>query len=244
MKALFLAAAAIGAVLPAAAQAATIYQNDFESGAAGSAISGFTTVTTAPLGQKFLGTLALGATSTLTLNTAGLTSITLGFDLYTIGSLDGTGVDFCCGPDVFRLGYTSGTTSGTLINDTFSNWDTAGSFNGPWHQSFGGNGSIVNARTGENAALRHQLGTEYYGEDATYNLSYVIPVTGDTTTINFVGAASQDAGDEGFGIDNILVTAVAPIPEPATWATMLVGFGVVGTSMRRRPRGMLAASAV
>ncbi len=30
---------------------------------------------------------------------------------------------------------------------------------------------------------------------------------------------------------------VAPIPEPATWAMMLLGFGAVGFSMRQRPLG-------
>jgi hypothetical protein len=32
------------------------------------------------------------------------------------------------------------------------------------------------------------------------------------------------------------VAAFAPVPEPSTWAMMLVGFGAVGYSMRRRPR--------
>ncbi|MBB6503363.1 hypothetical protein F4693_000312 [Sphingomonas endophytica] len=32
--------------------------------------------------------------------------------------------------------------------------------------------------------------------------------------------------------------AVAPVPEPATWAMMILGFGVVGYSMRRRKTGV------
>ncbi|MBU1378659.1 MAG: PEPxxWA-CTERM sorting domain-containing protein [Alphaproteobacteria bacterium] len=41
-----------------------------------------------------------------------------------------------------------------------------------------------------------------------------------------------------FEIDN-LATSSVPVPEPATWAMMILGFGGVGATMRRR-RGMLA----
>jgi len=33
--------------------------------------------------------------------------------------------------------------------------------------------------------------------------------------------------------------SVAPVPEPATWAMMLVGFGAVGYAMRRRRRSLI-----
>ena len=38
-------------------------------------------------------------------------------------------------------------------------------------------------------------------------------------------------GTNAFEIDNI---SIAPAPEPATWAMMLLGFGAVGVAMRRR----------
>jgi PEP-CTERM motif len=41
-----------------------------------------------------------------------------------------------------------------------------------------------------------------------------------------------------FSLDNVAVTAIAPVtgavPEPATWAMMLIGFGGMGVSLRRR----------
>lgn len=36
--------------------------------------------------------------------------------------------------------------------------------------------------------------------------------------------------------------AMAAVPEPATWALMLVGFGAIGLSMRRRKTGLLQAA--
>lgn len=35
------------------------------------------------------------------------------------------------------------------------------------------------------------------------------------------------------------VNAIAPVPEPATWALMLIGFGAIGTALRRAPRRTL-----
>jgi hypothetical protein len=40
-----------------------------------------------------------------------------------------------------------------------------------------------------------------------------------------------------FEIDNL---AINPVPEPATWALMLLGFGGIGMAMRRRRRPALA----
>lgn len=63
------------------------------------------------------------------------------------------------------------------------------------------------------------------GESIT-NLSYNI-VGGTAGSIRQVRIASADAG-------------VPAVPEPATWAMMLFGFGAVGFSMRRRRQPLLA----
>ena len=45
-------------------------------------------------------------------------------------------------------------------------------------------------------------------------------------------------GDQGLGVDNLRIAATladtAAVPEPATWAMMLVGIGIVGGAFRRR----------
>ncbi|QGN56117.1 PEPxxWA-CTERM sorting domain-containing protein [Novosphingobium sp. Gsoil 351] len=49
-----------------------------------------------------------------------------------------------------------------------------------------------------------------------------------------IGAARQnpDSRDDGFKLGAITVSAA--VPEPATWAMMLIGFGFIGGAMRSR----------
>jgi choice-of-anchor C domain-containing protein len=44
---------------------------------------------------------------------------------------------------------------------------------------------------------------------------------------------STFGGPWGVALDNVAVTAV--VPEPASWAMLIAGFGLVGAAMRRRP---------
>jgi hypothetical protein len=54
-------------------------------------------------------------------------------------------------------------------------------------------------------------------------------VSGQTYTLSFNGRSTSDntAYIDAVGL-------VAPVPEPATWAMMLLGFGAIGAAMRRR----------
>ncbi len=38
----------------------------------------------------------------------------------------------------------------------------------------------------------------------------------------------------GFELDNITVGTTAPVPEPASWAMLVAGFGLIGVGLRRR----------
>lgn len=51
----------------------------------------------------------------------------------------------------------------------------------------------------------------------------------NTTTLSFVNTAG--AANEGVFLDAVSVVAV---PEPSTWALLILGFGLVGGAMRRR----------
>ena len=66
--------------------------------------------------------------------------------------------------------------------------------------------------------------------------SLAFTAIGSTTEISFVG-------DQGryIGLDNVSVTQVGGgVPEPATWALMISGFGLAGAVLRRRRAGIAA----
>lgn len=67
--------------------------------------------------------------------------------------------------------------------------------------------------------------------------------TASTLSLEFrvTGNGWQGGSDEGIGLDNVVLTydgVRAPptggIPEPATWALMIGGFGMAGATLRRR----------
>lgn len=58
--------------------------------------------------------------------------------------------------------------------------------------------------------------------------TYQFTASGASTTLTFTGGSGTAFG---AALDNVSVTAV---PEPATWAMMIVGFGFAGFAMRRR----------
>jgi len=59
--------------------------------------------------------------------------------------------------------------------------------------------------------------------------------TGDTAHPTFkLGTFALDNFGSGASLTISSVGAVSPVPEPATWAMMLIGVGAVGASARRR----------
>jgi hypothetical protein len=59
-----------------------------------------------------------------------------------------------------------------------------------------------------------------------------------TSALSKLTLSSTDNGSGGVFFDGLSVTAV---PEPATWALMIGGFGMAGALLRRQRRSALAA---
>ena len=58
------------------------------------------------------------------------------------------------------------------------------------------------------------------------------------STLTFAAVGTSDS--LGGYLDNIRLTAA--VPEPSTWAMMLIGFGAIGFSMRRRRKTLALTS--
>lgn len=64
--------------------------------------------------------------------------------------------------------------------------------------------------------------------------SSVSTVVGQSYTLSF-SLTSSAAGSTGLRIsEGLLTNGAGPVPEPATWAMMLLGFGGIGLAMRRK----------
>ena len=61
-------------------------------------------------------------------------------------------------------------------------------------------------------------------------------VAAGTSTLLSFGPTGNAAGFYGPALDNVSVAAA--VPEPATWAMMLIGFGGLGMLSMRRRRAM------
>jgi len=75
------------------------------------------------------------------------------------------------------------------------------------------------------------IGIHWGGQGGGQSAIYKISLTDPTAMINIVG---QNPG----GTSNAVLFGTQPatpvVPEPATWAMMIAGFGLVGGAMRRR----------
>lgn len=71
--------------------------------------------------------------------------------------------------------------------------------------------------------------------DRNTRISFDFATTATSLTLTFSSTLDQDFTDEAWGVDNLLITSNAnAVPEPATWAMMIGGFGLVGAASRRR----------
>ena len=143
---------------------------------------------------------------------------TLSFNIDGFRTLDGEVAPYT---DVFDL-----TVNGTnLLSLTYA---------------LGGNGSNVIFNDPNGATITG--GTFGFGSGGQLQVSLPVSLLNGSNAFNFAyspgaGSSAQSFGDEGFGISSVLLTGNAfagGVPEPATWALMMLGVGLAGGVMRRR----------
>ncbi|MES2903442.1 MAG: DUF4394 domain-containing protein [Pseudomonadota bacterium] len=106
---------------------------------------------------------------------------------------------------------------------TYTNTNLAGALFGPLGVSIGSNDLLGFDISGVSGASVFSVNNNFYGVDLT---------TGSATLIGALGAQ---------GVTGI--TFGAAVPEPGTWAMMLMGFGAIGVAMRRRRKVIGAVTA-
>lgn len=87
------------------------------------------------------------------------------------------------------------------------------------------------------------LGTVVNGTvDQAFTSPVLVP--GGVNTLSLVGRLNPPSGQgsAGFG-GNVTFAAAAAVPEPATWAMFILGFGVLGYGLRRRNAQVSATKA-
>jgi hypothetical protein len=77
-------------------------------------------------------------------------------------------------------------------------------------------------------------GSSSVGTNGFFGLISTTPFTTATITNNFFGGYISDEGMDNFITNGVGSANPGAVPEPATWAMMIFGFGVTGSAMRRR----------
>lgn len=245
IAALGLAAAAGSAI----ASTTVVYQNDFDtsSTAAGvtaavagpQAIGGFGVTNYGGVTGSFLyndtgnnyggGPAPQMTTFTLS-NLPSHTALDVDFHLMFIDSWDSTNGGAGVSPDYLEI-YLDGVLWGqlTAANTSGTTNDFAGGT-----QTFGPGNFVYNGYSDRIVDMSGASGLTFAHTASTFTLG-----------IRAGGTGWQGGADESWGIDNIKVTATlrdqtGAIPEPGTWALMILGFGAAGAALRRRPAVAIA----
>ena len=78
------------------------------------------------------------------------------------------------------------------------------------------------------------LDTSGYGGPDGYFTNIVFGAM-ETGTVNFIGGIAGNGGSDYFSLEEALSSSsLSSVPEPATWALMLVGFAGLGGAVRAR----------
>lgn len=158
------------------------------------------------------------------------------------GSITGTltGGTIASGANSFGRFPTSASnyleTSSSAFQITFSEAIAAFGFYGTDIGDFSGQLSIELLRAGGNTTLLvpHTLS----GPNGSLLFYGVIDTANPFTGVRFLNSSGND--DDFFGFDDLTIGDVrqvtGAVPEPSTWAMLIIGFGAIGATLRRQTR--------
>jgi PEP-CTERM motif len=142
-----------------------------------------------------------------------------------------------------------------LISATFSPFAVSGSTDSDAtigvrnlaNQSDLGPNAAINLTT--RASLNALIGTQYERDSSLGNTNRALDPNNYVGRLWLIAASLQtsnqryyDNKKDGYKLKDIKVQTVGAVPEPANWALMIAGFGLIGGAMRRKSRATLQAA--
>ena len=142
----------------------------------------------------------------------------------------------------FGFGLTYDPSGGNFFNKNVDYYNTTSSYSAlnasPVTFSLLGSSIYVNGFSFglESGRPDFEIGLIQNPPNTTPPISFSVRYTVEDNT------PSHLSGDQRLNtlVETSLVTGAAAVPEPASWAMMIAGFGAVGGALRRRPRKALA----
>jgi hypothetical protein len=65
----------------------------------------------------------------------------------------------------------------------------------------------------------------------------IVSAANQTLTLRVANGATAASGND-FALDNLMLSVASTVPEPTTWAMMILGLGLVGATLRHRRAGL------
>ena len=90
----------------------------------------------------------------------------------------------------------------------------------------------VTGLTESATTVSQEFTTAAGGADSFQTFNITTPGFTDLVSFTIAGVGSYPTTE--FAVDNLVVSGGAVVPEPATWAVLLAGFGGIGAAMRSR----------
>jgi len=96
--------------------------------------------------------------------------------------------------------------------------------------SFFHNGTLITSFTGNQLTVPNPANGDQTGSDTNRRYFFTMDAADNVNTVLFVSN-----GKPAFEFDNI-AAAISSVPEPQTWAMMILGFGMIGFMLRNGRR--------